>query len=219
LRPENIDDRLYLKAQGEMGLALLLVHEATAEPRYLDSARGIAKAMTALEDEKAGGFFATTRRATDALVARDKPLLDNATAARFLGRLGAVTREQAYVKTAERTLAATVRSGDLRNEGPWGVGLAALVYEELLLGPVEITVVRGEDETRARALHDEAVRIYEPRKLVRLEDPGHYPKPKDAAAVYVCTRSACSSAMRDIAEVHAAVDRMTVAGPDAPCAP
>jgi uncharacterized protein YyaL (SSP411 family) len=98
------------------------------------------------------------------------------------------------------------------------VGLAALVYEEALLGPVEITVVRGEDEARARALHAEAVRIYEPRKLVRLEDGGHYPKPKEGAAVYVCTRSACSSPMHDAAEVRAAVDRMTVAGADAPCA-
>jgi uncharacterized protein YyaL (SSP411 family) len=217
LRPENIDDRLYLKAQAEMGLAALLLHEATADARYLDAARRVATAMSALEDAKVGGFFATTPRATDGLVARDKPFLDNATAARFLARLGALTREEAYTKTAERTLAAIARPGALRREGPWGNGLAALAFEEVLLGAVEITVVRGEDEAGSRALYDQAVRVYEPRKLVRLEDPGHYPKPKAGATAYVCTRSACSSPLHDVAEIRAAIDRMTVAGPDAPC--
>jgi uncharacterized protein YyaL (SSP411 family) len=215
LRAKNVEDRLYLKAQGEMGLALLALHEATSDARYLDAARGIARALALLEDKSAGGFFATTARDTDALVARQKPLEDNLTAARFLARLSAVTRDATYAKTAERALGPALR--EVRGEGPWATGLAAVTLEELLVGPVEITIVRGDDGGRVRALHDAAVRIYEPRKIVRVEDPGHYPKPKSGAVAYVCTRTACSSPLGSADEIRAAAERMTVLGPDAVC--
>src|SRR5207248_8561278 len=37
MRPTKPDSRLYLKAQGEMGLALLFVHEATGDQKWLDA--------------------------------------------------------------------------------------------------------------------------------------------------------------------------------------
>jgi uncharacterized protein len=217
LRAKVIGDRLFLKAQGEMGLALLMLSEATGEERYVDAAREIARALSSLEDAVGGGFFASTPRETDALVARQKPLTDNLTAARFLIRLGAVTRDRAYSEAGKRALTGSMRSCDVRRQGPWNAGLVALVLEELLLGPVEITIVRGGDDARARALHDESVRLYEPRKIVRVEAPGHYPKPRGGASVYVCTLTSCSSPMENIADVRAAVDRMTVVGVDAAC--
>jgi len=218
LRPKVLDDRLFLKAEGEMGLALLYLVEATRDPRYLEAAQGIARALAALEDPGQGGFFATTPRDTDTLVARKKPLTDNLTAARFLVRLAAATREKSYAERAERALVSTLHGADLRRSGPWDTGLAALVLEEHLLGPVEITVVRGSDPGTAEELYDAAIRIYEPRKIVRIEEPGHYPRPTGGAAAYVCTRTSCSSSMKDIADVRAAVERLTLVGPDAVCA-
>jgi len=214
LRPTLPDSRLYLKAQGEMGLALLALHEATGEARYLDAARKIAAALGALEDAAGGGFYGTTARDVDALVARKKPFVDNVAAVRFLMRLDAVTRETTYDKLVDRTLA--YLSPQVRYEGPWGTGVLALAYDERLLGPVEITIVRGGDDALATTLRDAMLRVYEPRKIVRLEDAGHYPKPKTGAAIYVCTRSACSSPTTSVEEARANVDRMTQAS-DAPC--
>ncbi|HEY1954664.1 MAG TPA: DUF255 domain-containing protein [Polyangiaceae bacterium] len=214
MRPTTPDTRLYLKAQGEMGLALLFLHEATAEDHWLDAAKKIASAMHTLEDAEHGGFFGTTARDVDALVPRRKPFIDNAGAARFLIRLAGVTRDETYRKTAERTLAALAPNDHF--EGSWGAGLLALAYEELVLGPVEVTVVRGGDDALARSLHDELVRVYEPRKIVRVEDAGHYPKPKTGAAIYVCTRSACSSPVTTAEAARKEIDRMTIAE-GAPC--
>ena len=214
LRPTTPDSRLYLKAQGDMGLALLSLNEATGEERWLDAAKKIANAMHALEDSEHGGFFGTTARDVDALVPRQKPFIDNAAAARFLIRLAGVTRDETHRKTAERALAAIAPR--VRSEGPWGAGLLALAYEELVLGPVEVTIVRGGNDALARSLHDDLVRVYEPRKIVRVEDPGHYPKPKTGAAVYVCTRAACSSPVTTAADARATIERMTVAT-GAPC--
>jgi hypothetical protein len=213
LRATTPDSRLFLKAQGEMGLALLAMYEATADDAYLDAAKKIAKALPSLADAD-GAYFGTTAREVDALVSRKRPFVDNIAAARFLARLGAFTRDDALVNSAKRTL--TVLASQTRYEGPWGLGLAALAYEEVLLGPVEITVVRGSDDAAARALHDEMLRVYEPRKLVRIEAAGHYPKPKGAAAIYVCTRVSCSSPVTTAAEARAVVDKMTLS-PEATC--
>lgn len=199
-----------------MGLALLMLYEATADEHYLAVALGIASAQKTLEDGERGGFFATVPRNTDVLIARHKPLLENATAARFLFRLSSVTRDASWQKSAERAMLAVATSAALKEEGPWALGLVALVTEEALLGPVEITIVGG-DATRTRALHDYAVRVFEPRKIVRIEAPGHYPAPRVGAVAYVCTRSSCSSPLQAEAELDTTIARMAKAAPDAPC--
>lgn len=216
LRAVTIDDDLYLRAEAEMGLALLMLYEATADEHYLAVALGIASAQKTLEDGERGGFFATVPRNTDVLIARHKPLLENATAARFLFRLSSVTRDASWQKSAERAMLAVATSAALKEEGPWALGLVALVTEEALLGPVEITIVGG-DATRTRALHDYAVRVFEPRKIVRIEAPGHYPAPRVGAVAYVCTRSSCSSPLQAEAELDTTIARMAKAAPDAPC--
>jgi len=209
LRPTKPNSRLYLKAQGEMGLALLTLHEATGEDRWLDAARKIAKAIATLEDSKTGGFAGTTARDTDALVGQRKPFMDNVAAARFLMRLGALQRDDAMRATVDRTLA--YLGPQVRFESAWGTGALALAFEERLLGPVEITIVRGGDDALAKKMRDEMARVYEPRKIVRLEAAGHYPKPKTGAAIYVCTPVACSSPAATVEAARQNVERMTLA--------
>jgi hypothetical protein len=140
--------------------------------------------------------------------------MDNVAAARFLMHLGALLRDDALRATVDRALA--YLGPQVRFETAWGTGALALAFEERLLGPIEITIVRGGDDALAKKMRDEMARVYEPRKIVRLEDAGHYPKPKTGAAIYVCTPVACSSPAATTEIARQNVERMTLAQ-NAPC--
>ena len=219
LRDDGGGDRNYLKAQASFGFALLMLFEASNDARYLDAAQNIAKAMRAdLEDKERAGFFATTPDETDALVVRRKPLLENATAARFLLRLAHVTHDDDMKQSAERALTATINAQTLGAEGPWGVGAVLLPLEDVLVGAVEISIVREKDGPESEALRLAALAAYEPRKVVHVEAPGHYPKPANApAAAYVCTSSACSSPVTTVAALNDAIAKMGILQGDPPC--
>ncbi len=198
IRQAENDDRMYLKAQGAFGSALLALHEATNDVRWLDAADRIGKAMRAkLEDGARGGFFETTPSASDAFIARRKPMFDNAIAARFLLRLASLERDADLRASAERAIAATFDVRALREEGPWMLGLALVALESALVGPVEVSIVRESESAESTALRDAAIDAFDPRKIVHEEAPGHYPKPHGAATAYVCTLTACSSPVTD----------------------
>ena len=197
IRAASFDDRMYLKAQGAFGSALLALYEATGEAKWLDAAARIAQALRSKLEDPRGGFFETTPSESDAFVARRKPMWDNGVTARFLLRLASLERDADLRASAEKALAATLDVRALSREGPWMLGIALVALEDALAGPVEISIVRETDGAESKALYDAAIDAYEPRKIVHAELPGHYPKPKGAATAYVCTLTACSSPVTD----------------------
>ncbi|HEY1960189.1 MAG TPA: DUF255 domain-containing protein [Polyangiaceae bacterium] len=205
-RPTDEEPRPYLQAQAEMGLALVMLHEATGEAKYRDAAIRIGKATrVTLEDEKEGGFFATTARDTDALVARDQPLGPNVQTARFFLRLGALTHDPAWKESARKTLA-VIGERQMKGAGLSEQALYARALYELLGGFVEVSILGPEGDAR-KALWSAAAHLYAPRKLVHEAAPGVYPD-RGRATAYVCTPNECSSPISDPAGIAPAVAKL-----------
>jgi len=200
------DERPYLKPQGELGLALVMLHEATGDARWRDAALRIGSATrAALEDAANGGFYATTARETDSLLAREKPLEENVQTARFFLRLFALTHDDAWKDSARRALA-QIGDRDLRAAGLADRALYALALHELLGGFVEVSLV-GPDGDAKRALGTAAARLWAPRKLVHEAAPHTYPD-RGRATAYVCTPSECSSPITDPAALPTTVRKL-----------
>lgn len=205
---------LFLRPQARFGLGALALYGVTGDAAYLDAARGIADALTALEDERHGGFFSAPAAASPGLAPR-KPLEENIAAARFLLRLAAYTHDDDARARAERTLRSVLTPEARRRSGPMTEGTMAL--EELLVGPVEISVVTTDPtDARAQALFAAGLRVYEPRKALHFEAPGRYPT-YEQPTVHVCTWEACSPPIQDPAEIAAVVAEMSPVSPDAGC--
>ena len=101
----------YLDDYAYFAEALVELHEATGEQRWLDWARRLADTMLdEFEDERDGGFFFTTASHEDMLL-RSKSLRgggnvpsSNGVAAQVLLRLGRITGKPQYTQAADRTL-------------------------------------------------------------------------------------------------------------------
>ena len=92
---------------------LLDLADVTGESKWSDAARDLTARLNAeFQDAEAGGFFATSTVQHEALIARaketfDSPIpSDNGTAARVNLRLHGLTEDGAYLRAADRTLAA-----------------------------------------------------------------------------------------------------------------
>jgi uncharacterized protein YyaL (SSP411 family) len=207
LRAGVPDDTTYLKAQAEMGLALTSLARVTGEPRWTEAAVKMAGATrTELQDPAGGGFFAASQRPTDTMFERRKPFADNVQYARFLNQLAIVTKSPEWRVAAEATLRATATRTALSEQVIWGVAPFALLLDELTIEPIEMTVVTsgtGRSDPRAEQLFAKALRLYEPRKVVRFATPGTYPD-RGRPALYVCTKSACSRPVFEVADVERA---------------
>jgi uncharacterized protein len=190
----------YLEDHAYLVEALVVLYEATWEPRWLEQARTVADRMIArFADPEHGGFF-TTSDEHDVLVARRKDLEDtpipsgSSSAALGLLRLHALTGEAAYEHHAQSVLA-LVHEVAPRHPAALGHLLQALAWA---IGPAhEVAIVGAGDDARALA---RTVRArYRPR-IVLAGGPGpdravgllEGREPLDGrAAAYVCERFAC----------------------------
>ena len=109
---------------------LLALHRATADPRWLAEARGLADRMIRdFEDRSAGGFFLTSEASAGDLLARPRRMYDGvepagaAVALRVLLALSARTGESCYRDAADRTIAAF---GGAFERSPAAVGSAVV---------------------------------------------------------------------------------------------
>ena len=182
--------------------ALLEVLQANWDSRNLEFAVELADLLLEyFEDSENGGFFFTASDA-EALIARPKPLADeampsgNGIAAFALQRLGFLLGETRYLDAAERAL----RFG-WQAMADYAHGHASMIsaLEEYLQHP-EIIVLRGDIEEMSR-WQTAAAKLYAPRRLVfaipddATELPGALAerRPIDGACVaYRCVGSHCS---------------------------
>lgn len=214
MRAFRVEPHEYLAPQGPFGLALLALHSATGEPRWLEAAQRIAAGLGVLEDLRHGGFHAVDEAASP--LGPLVPFAENVVTARFLVRLGWHAHDETLDARAERTLRAVAPA--LRR-GSMGAGASdpARVLEELAYGPIEISVVGDPTDPAARALFEAAVRVWEPRKVVRYLAPGERYPDLGRAAVFVCGRELCSSPLFDGTSLAAAVDAQARITEPAPC--
>jgi len=187
----RFDERPYLRTQAYAGLAMLALYQAAADTRWLDVALRIGRALgETLEDPEHGGFFGSPADGTEAVIARRKPVEDNAVAARFLFLLGVASKDDAMKLSAVRALRAAAAPAVVRREGRV-TGNLAMALELIEAGYVEFSVVGDEDDPAARELLAAGLSVFEPRKVVHFEKPGRYPA-RDTAAMYICNDDACS---------------------------
>lgn len=130
---------------------LVSLYEASFDERWIDEAVKLADLVLDLfSDRNSGGFFYTARD-HEALIARQKDLMDNATpggnslAATAFVRLGKLTGRKDYLTAAEGTIRA---AAGLMQQSPTAAG-QMLIALDMLLGPTSEIVIVGDSAAPA----------------------------------------------------------------------
>jgi uncharacterized protein YyaL (SSP411 family) len=193
----------YATDHGALVDAFTRLAEATGEARWITEARACADALLELFwDGELGGVF-TTGHDAEALIARPKDLMDNATpganslAAVGLLRLAALTGEERYRSHGE----AVVRLlGPLAVEHPTAFGHALGAADLLARGTTEVVVAGDRPDLLA-----EVRAAFRPTAVLAWGE--RYDSPlwegRDDGRAYVCQRYACQLPAEDVAALQA----------------
>ena len=203
VHPHSEEVRPFLRAQASMGRALLALHSATGEQRWLDAAVKVADGTLAtLLDKTNKGFYGTVPDATASLIPPRKPLEDNAHAASFFYELHIMTKLPRFEPVAEETIRAVAAPDILAREGRI-TGRTGLALEQITAAYVEFSVVAENANEAAEKLYAAGIDAYHPRKILHYEKPGRYPQLGDAS-MFICNPDRCSlplSKPEQVAEV------------------
>jgi uncharacterized protein YyaL (SSP411 family) len=194
----------FLDDHAGLGNALLSLHAATLEPRWLEAARWLSDEILARFWEEAENTVFDTAADAERLILRPRDSMDNATpsgpslAAELLMRAAAVFGNDRYRSAALRIVER--ESAMLAQFGP-AFGRMLSVLDGTLASPVEVAIVgkRDDDATAAliHAAHAGFVRNLtivgrlddnEVRGVPLLEDRGLR---EGSATAYVCRGYAC----------------------------
>jgi uncharacterized protein YyaL (SSP411 family) len=158
----------YLEDHAMVAAALLDVHEATFERRWLDEARGLADAMLDLFWDGAREAFYDTGRDHESLIVRPRNLFDNAVpsgsavAIETLLRLRVLTGDDRYERTA---LGALRPMADLMSRHPTAFG-RFLCAHDFHLGPVIEVALVGPTADSVAPLATEVFGRFQPNRVV-----------------------------------------------------
>jgi uncharacterized protein YyaL (SSP411 family) len=192
----------YATDHGALVDAFTRLAEATGEARWIAEARGAADALLArFWDDEHGGVF-TTGHDAQALIARPKDLMDNATpganglAAVGLLRLAALTGDDRYRERGE----AVVRLlGAMAVQHPTAFGHVLAAVELVVRGATEVVVAGDRPDllaaARARFLPNAVLAWGE-----RWDSPLW--EGRDDGRAYVCRRYACRLPATDVATLE-----------------
>jgi uncharacterized protein YyaL (SSP411 family) len=145
----------FLEDHAALGNALLSLHEATLDRRWLGEARWCCEQTLArFWDEKAGVFHDSAEEAGAELFMRARDPMDNATpsgnslAAELLLRSGHLFAEERYREVAERVMA---REATTMGRFPTAFGRLLCAVDRASAEPAEVAIVgpRGAEGTRA----------------------------------------------------------------------
>ncbi|KAA2263233.1 thioredoxin domain-containing protein [Solihabitans fulvus] len=206
-----------LEDYGCLADGLLALHQATAEPRWLDAACALLDTAVARFAGEAGGAFHDTADDAEALVRRPSDPTDNASpsgASALAGALLAASvlagpeRSGGYRELAERAVA---RSGVLAARAPRFAGHWLSVAEALRGGPVQVAVVGAADDPARAELYAAAVSAVPGGAVVVAGEPDAAPLLADRplvagrAAAYVCRGYVCDRPVTEVADLIAAL--------------
>ena len=201
MRPLVTDVKPYLSAQVWFGTALLALHRASGERKWLDAANEIGEAtLDQLLDQELGGFFATVPDATASVIAPRKPFEGNGTAASFYFDLWIYTKDDKYASISEDAVRAVGQPNIIRREGRIS-GEFAVALEKVTTKYVEFSIVGDTDHPNAKALFDAGLDVFEPRKALHYEAPGRYPD-RGIPSMYICNPDMCSIPISDPGQVE-----------------
>lgn len=192
--------------------AFIGLHEATGDPRWLREATEVADALVDLFGDPEGVGVFTNGSDAEALIARPKELMDNATAcansltAVGLLRLGALTGDERHRDTGESIVALLAEPA---GRIPLGFGHLLLAAELAILGTEEIVVAGDRPDLVA-----EVQRRWLPRGVLTWGEPGESPlwEGRTGAAAtdraYVCRGSVCARPATTLAELRNQLDAL-----------
>jgi len=219
----------FLEDHGAVGNALLSLHEATLDPRWLDEARWCTEEMLARFWTEADGVFHDAPHDGEQLFLRPRDVMDNATpsgsslATELLLRAGHLFGEARYQDVAERVLR---REESAMRRFPTAFGRLLSALDRSLAEPVEIAVVgrRGDEDTRT--LLARSLSPFHRNRTVAGKAPGSTVEGvpvlegRDAmdgrATAYVCRGYACRAPTTDPDELDAQMSDPTSNPPDPP---
>lgn len=211
-RTHLASEGLYLHAEGQEGRflsdqaamlqGLLALHEATGDEVHLLRAVALADAMEQAFADPSGLYRARSASARDlgAFSETRLPFDDNASAARSLLRLEAITGEARFHARAARLLAVLSQQQRLDDQGRWlgdyilgmralkGLGHLAVVGDPAKTGPLFRAA-------KSAWLPETVVLRVDPLKPVRNPDLAFPTLSKPAA--FLCGRGACSAPFTD----------------------
>ena len=200
MRPLVVEAKPFLSAQAWFGSALLSLYRATGDEHWLEAATRIGKAtLELLQDEQAGGFFATVPDATAAVIAPRKPLESNGTAASFYYDLWVYTKDDTFKLVSENAIRAVAQPAIIRREGKI-TGEFAMALEKVTTSYVEFSIVGDTSHPNSLALFEAGRDVFEPRKLLHYEAPGRYPD-RGIPSMYICNPDMCSIPIEDPGQV------------------
>ncbi|MBI3598551.1 MAG: thioredoxin domain-containing protein [Nitrospirae bacterium] len=193
----------YLDDYAYFILALLDLYEATAKIEYLETSRALcAILIEQFWDKQQGGFFFTSND-HEPLVARVKTCTDqsvpsgNAVATMALLKLYFITKDDAYLNIAEKTL--QVFSGAMEDNS-FATGNLIAAADFYIRRPKEIVVSGEKESAEMEALLANIYQLYLPNKVVLIKD-SIYEKP----TVYICWNNTCSAPVTEWDKIQAAL--------------
>ena len=157
-----------------LGNALLTLHEATLEGRWIEAAIRLDLEVEARFRDKASGLLHDTPSDGEALLIRPREVTDNpvpsgtALAAELRMRLGRLLGDEERLRAAGDIVAREARAMEAI---PSAFGRLLSVAGRLVAAPVEIAVIGRRGDSAAGALLREVHRPYLPTRVVTGADP------------------------------------------------
>jgi hypothetical protein len=188
--------------------ALLDAHEIAGEPRFLERAVSLARIVIDRFSAEDGGFY--DRIPEDESLGRlevpDRPIVDNGLFAEVLLRLAALTNDESWRESAERTLAlfAKTYAAAASFAAPYARALRRY------LSPAIAVRVVG-DAAATDEFREAALRLPAPFVAIRTAPTGatldlpEEPRP----AAYVCLGTVCGRPAADAGSIRAAYDDLS----------
>ena len=205
----------FLEDHASLGLALLALHEATLEPRWLEEALWCAEAtLEHFWSEEDGAFYDTADDAEELVIrprdATDDPSPSGSSLAVELLFRGAVILDRDRWREAARRSLAREAGALERHPLAFGALLGSLDFH--LSSPVEVAVTGPRDAEETRKLAAVVHRRYLPNRVVVGRGPEDGPapdipllegrEPGDRPTAYVCRNYACREPVTEAGELE-----------------
>ncbi len=216
----------FLEDYAGLGNALLTLHEATLDPRWLEEARDLAKQVVELFWEGEEGLFYDSPWDGEQLVVRPRETMDSATpsgnslAVELLLRVSGLYGVDEFRQIAFQALAAEVEAAS-RFPSAFGRFLSTMAMA--LSPPVEIVLLVGSDIPERDSFLRAAHGAYLPSRVLVGGDPDHLPplpllEGREAegrrTTAYVCRDFACSAPLFDPKELALELEVSTLRAPE-----
>jgi len=166
----------FLEDHAALGNALLSLHEATLDRRWLDEARWCCdETLRRFWDEDAGIFHDSSSRDGERLFMRPRDPMDNATpsgnslAVELLLRAGHLFGEASFEEVARRAMA---REAGNMGRFPTAFGRLIAAVDRACAEPVEVAVVGDPGDASTRALVRAALAPFHRNRTVAGRAPG-----------------------------------------------